>query len=282
MTQDKAREYFSAYHEGSLEPGLRASLDRRLDEDPGLRADMSAFVETVVMLDAMRHASIASPTSLSDRIATRLENARETVIPRPFWASLFAPRPAAPQLAWGVGMAALLLVSAFGLRGMRTENATQASALPTSLASVVTWTKNGSNVVANFESGPARQIAVQPEGGKPQSYALAAGQRFELALSNPNVSARRFKVTVGADLLATIAMPGSRLAPRRSGTGTVTEFASALAAAYGVPVVVKSMAIDSTLNWKLDGTDPRAAADAALDGHGSAVLTDGGVLQIGG
>ena len=69
MTNDKAREFFSAYHEGTLEPGLCASLERRLEGDASLQAEYAAFAETVESLNSMRFESVEIPAYLGDRIA---------------------------------------------------------------------------------------------------------------------------------------------------------------------------------------------------------------------
>ena len=280
MTQDKAREFFSAYHEGTLEPGLRLTLERRLATNLALNAEYEAFVETVGALDEMRLEAIVAPIYLNDRIASRLEGAREVSAARPFWADLFAPRVGAPRLAWAAGVAGLLLVSAFGLRGLGVGGAGTASLAPVG-GGAVRWSLEENGITARFDAGTSRRIAVLPEGGDLKNYSVKAGQRFELSLSNPNAAARRFKISVGDALLATVALPGSRTVARKAGSGTVTEFASALADAYRVPVVVKGVAIGSTLRWTFDSTDARAAADAALSDHGSATLMDDNVLQIG-
>ena len=74
MNQEKARELFSDYYEGSLDGGLRQSLEMNLRNDASLREDYTAFVETMEGLDALRSEEIEIPIYLSDRIATRLES----------------------------------------------------------------------------------------------------------------------------------------------------------------------------------------------------------------
>lgn len=282
MTNDKAREYFSAYHEGALEPGLRTSLERKLRSDAALQAEYDAFVGTLNSLDALRHEAIEVPFYLSDRIAARLDGALTTK-PAPFWSAWFKPTPAGPGYGYALGLAGALLVAAFGLRGMQaTGEAQEANMGPGSPFSPVTvrWMASDEGLVAQFAGGPARSVTVAPEGGDATNYALAARQPFELTLNNPNSYARRFKVSQGSDLLATVAVPGARTAPRKSGSGTVSELASALADAYHIVVVVKGTPIGTTVAWKFDGVNARAAAEASLDGHGSASLMDGNVLQI--
>ena len=279
MTNDKARDYFSAFHEGTLEPGLRASLERRLTSDRGLQAEYAAFVGTVESLDALRNEAVAIPAYLSDRIALRLDPAIEAKAV-PFWKTLFAPRGATPRYGWALGMAGAFLVAAVGLRGLRSEDVAQAGIIGAG-GETVRWTQGTDGFVASFAGSVARQVAVVPEGGASQEYRLAVGQPFELGLSNPNKGARRFKLTVGEDPLAIVALPGSRPIARKPGTGTVTELASALADAYRVPVVVKGVPMTTRVRWNFESADPRAAAEQSLEGNGNATMMDGNVLQIG-
>src|SRR5581483_925490 len=73
MNQEKAREFFSAYFEGVLEPGLKQSFEARLAADAMLQADYAAFSETMGELRTMPEEEIEAPIFLSDRVATRLD-----------------------------------------------------------------------------------------------------------------------------------------------------------------------------------------------------------------
>ena len=60
MNHDKAREFFSAYYEGTLESGLRQQLEARFRADAHLKADYAAFVETIEALGELAAMSRAS------------------------------------------------------------------------------------------------------------------------------------------------------------------------------------------------------------------------------
>jgi hypothetical protein len=283
MTHDKAREYFSAYHEGTLEPGLRASLERKLAGDVALRAEYEAFVETISVLDALRFETIESPSYLNDRISARLESARE-ITTAPFWASWFGQRPAAsqanPRFVWAMGLSACLLLASIGLRGMESTEAFQASILSGAGSGQVDWAKADNGVTATFKGGPARELSVIPDGGQAQTYRIASQQQLMLTLSNPNSTAHRFTVLSGKEVLATVVLPGSRPFGKKPGSGSMNEFAAALADTYRYPVVVKGKPAGDTLTWSFEDTDARKAAEQGLDHQGSATLMDGNVLQI--
>ena len=279
MTPDKAREYFSAYREGALEPGLAASLERKLQGEPALREEYESFAQTLDSLDALRFEEIEVPFYLNDRISSRIDGALGAK-PAPFWAGWFAPRGGAPRFGYALGLAAALLVASIGLRGMQSSGTSDASIAPLN-NEPVRWSKSDDGVLAAFQGGAARKVVVAPEGGEPKDYAVAAHQPFELTLANANPSARRFKVTQDDELVATVAVPGARPTTRRAGSGTVSELASALADAYRIPVVVKGLVPGTTVAWKFDSVDARTAAEASLDGQGSAMLMAGSVLVIG-
>ncbi len=277
MTNDKAREFFSAFHEGTLEHGLRASLERKLEADGELQTEFAAFVATVDSLDALRHEAIEIPTYLSDRIASRLDpvlDAKKV----PFWQTLLSPRP---SYGWAMGAAGAFLVAAVGLRGLRVAGTSEAGVVGSG-GETVRWSLDGTAVLAAFAPGEDHKVAVAAEGGESQDYRLASGQPFELTLRNPNPAARRFRIAVGGDAFATVAVPGTRPAARHAGSGTLGELASALADAYRVPVVVKGLAPMTPVRWSFESGDARAAAEQGLDGHGSVAMMDGNVLQIGG
>lgn len=280
MTNDKAREYFSAHHEGTLEPGLTASLERRLREDAGLQAEFAAFVETVGSLEALRAEAVPIPDFLGARIASRLDPALD-VQPVSFWATLLQPFRAAPQMGWALGVAGVLLVAAVGLRGLRVEDARTANVLPGG-GDAERWTESHGAVSVEVPGGKARTTVVTPEGGEAQVYAIAEGQRFDLTLENPNSTAHRFVVDSGDGTNDLVALPGTRPAGRHAGSGSLRDFAAALADAYRVPVVVRGLALDETVRWGFDGLDAQVAAERALSGKGHATLMPSNVLQLGG
>ena len=148
MTHDKAREFFSAYYEGTLEPGLRASLGRRLEADARLQAEYDAFVGTVTSLDALRHEAVAIPAYLSDRIALRLDPAFEAKAV-PFWKTLFVPRAATPHYGWAMALAGTFLVAAVGLRGLRNDEVAQSGIVGVG-GETIRWTQGADGFVARF------------------------------------------------------------------------------------------------------------------------------------
>src|SRR5947209_1700267 len=75
MNLAKARDYFSAYYEGSLERGLKQAFETRLAEDAQLQAEFAAFEKTMKGLEAFGAVEIEPPADLHERITARLDHA---------------------------------------------------------------------------------------------------------------------------------------------------------------------------------------------------------------
>ena len=73
MNSNKAREYFSAYLEGSLDAGLRQSFERKLATDATVQAEYRAFVSVVEKLNALKDETIDVPYDLHETISSRLD-----------------------------------------------------------------------------------------------------------------------------------------------------------------------------------------------------------------
>ena len=78
-----------------------------------------------------------------------------------------------------------------------------------------------------------------------------------------------------------IAIPGVRAEKAKSGSGTLEEFAKALAAKYRVPVALNGIKDPLVqITWDLDAGDARRAADAALKGQFIVDTRDGNLVTI--
>src|SRR5579862_7354737 len=107
MTHEKARDFFSAYHEGNLEPGILVSFEQKLNGDAALRAEYDRFATTLDQLSALRDTQIEPPVDLNERIAARLDRhvwEQKQVAPKAWFVRL--------RLVAFSGVAAVLLVGA--------------------------------------------------------------------------------------------------------------------------------------------------------------------------
>lgn len=279
MTQEKAREYFSAYREGTLEPGLRASLEHALQADATLQSEYDAFAGTMDALLALKAEKIAAPSYLNDRITARLEPARAPK--EPFWAAWLRPATGTgvPRLAWAGVAAVVLLAAVVGLQGLHVEGASQGGVVSTA-SEGVSWRYESGQLFADFVSGADQTVTTTPEGGSPESIPVLSGQKLQLTLDNPASVAKRFEVKFGSGPSTTIVLPGSRTTARKAGEGTIGALATALADTYHVAVVLKTDSIGDTVRWTFDKTDAKAAAQQAIEGKANATLVKNDVIQI--
>jgi len=284
MTHEKAREYFSSYYEGTLDRGLKQSFEQKLKTDPTLANEYRSFESVMLELGRMQFEEIEVPMYLSDRIATRIEQARAAETGPSIW-----------QLFKRYGFAAVAAVAVVGaglglfLRGGKVSTA---SGVPTvdQEAPVTNWPseaisvnpKSG-GVSFDYASATAKVVTVRDSDGKVlKSYELDPTRPLTADLANPNDVATIFELKVsdsGPDEL--IAVPGKTRTDSGAQTGSVQDFGLALANHFGVPVILNVKDSTQTLNWSMDGKSPREVATHALEGSGLDVsLSSTGVLTI--
>lgn len=260
MNQDKAREFFSAYYEGSLDAGLRQTMDQRLRNDGALKADYAAFVETMKVLDHLSGEDVEIPIYLSDRVATRLEQERERNSKRFPVLSLWV------KGLMFTGLAAAAVVSAFLSFGSKGPVAGAGIVDSSPESSQPTFSGGGSTVSMSFRPHDERMVVVSSaiSGREVQRFTVNAStpsHPFENRLSGTAL----FRIDVPADHFSTLlAVPGVGGGAESAGSGTVRDFAVALAGRYHVPVLLKTQDDQKRLAWKLSGSDAREAANSAL------------------
>src|SRR5579862_2822775 len=290
MNQEKAREYFSSYYEGNLERGLRQTLEQRLHSDAQLQAEYRAFQRTMDELDNLKFEEIEVPSYLSDRIATRIEEARATQKRRnPLM--LWLPRYAVAGLAACAVLGAAVAIFQNG-KGQTSQSGlvpqsggpSIVSPQPSPPSENISVSGNGQHVVLHYQSATARSLQVLgvATGQKLKSYPLAATQALEASLDNPNAQASLFEIKVsdnGPDVY--VAVPGtSRMAPGKN-SGSIGDFASALADTFQAPIILNVSDLTQSVSWTLAGADEKAEAQKALEGNGYDVTqTASGVLSI--
>lgn len=276
MTAEKAREHFSALYEGTLEQGLRSVLERKLSMDASLQAEYKAFQRTMQMLDQMKDEPVEIPIYLSDRIATRIEQAQ-------------GPRRGTLLSGWigrlALGAAATLVLAATARTILVNNSAPVAQAGLIGVSAVVSPTVESTSsrnqaMVRYFDARPA-VCTVKDAEGTLSRYQTTPNTPFSVKLDNPNQEASIFEVQFRADSGIIIAVPGQKLQVSSTGTGTLKNFALAIADRYGIPVVLSRVDDSRTVNWNLSGTDAHADATRAVSGENLTVtLTSKDTLLI--
>lgn len=286
MTHEKARDFFSAYHEGTLEAGLRLSLDQKFSSDAELRSEYDRFTAALDQLSLLRDVPIDIPFDLNDRIGARLDK------------QLWEQKQSAPK-AWFVrfrlaafsGVAALLLIgAAFSIKNHNADgpmtggivDVPQSGGAGEQLSVAV----KQSGLTVEFAPQAKKTVVFRMEPDT-KPFAQATTDRsapLRRALTNPNPETDLVSVEVlDAPKVghAIIAVPGTRSEKAKAGSGTLEEFAKVLAARYRVPVWLNDVKDPLVqVSWDLEATDARHCAEAALKGQYSVDTREGGLVTI--
>jgi len=267
MNHDKARDFFSAYYEGTLEGGLKQSFEAKLRSEAVLQADYAAFVETVHELDGLRNEEIEIPIFLSDRIATRLEQAQgKQPYGLPAWTTWLR----------GVAFAGLAAVAIiFAIPLVRGNNEVSPMGTVTSGSNVdqIQFKAEGGKLLLLYQANGQKTVVVSsPVTGKEIQQFHLNGQNLKSPIDNPLQNAAIFKIqAVGDKSASLIAVPGQAAEKSKGGDGSVQDLAVALAGHYRVPVVIEAADVTHRVRWDFSSTDARAAANQAVTNEGFSV-----------
>lgn len=274
MTQDKAREFFSAYYEDSLEIGLRQTLESRLRTDVALRSEYDSFVLAMEALGGLRDEEIEIPSYLSDRIATRLEAVQEKKA-----ASFLSFAWLRTALAGG--LACLALAGAFLALKPGAGGVATGSLVPEGDA-VAPFQVSGKDGDATLSTpATAERVYLVENGGQTRKVRSAEGHPFSL-LTNDNPAAAVFRVRPEAGGPTTlVVVPGKVRKAPTSGEGDLETFGRAISDTYGVTVTLAVARPAERVRWELENTDAVNAATASVSELGlTADLSKSGVLTI--
>jgi hypothetical protein len=279
MNSNKARDFFSSYYEGTLDGGLRQSLEVALREDANLHADYSAFVETIRELDALKYEEIEIPIYLSDRIATRLEAEQsKTRFGVPAWTNWIR------GLAFA-GLAAVAIIGALPLLSSH-SNVGVAGALPGgSNLDQIQYKHDGSKLTLLFQPSASKTVVVTSASSNKEIQRFnMEGQRLECPIENPLSHSAAFKIQVLGDKAQSIVVvPGHQVTKAKAGSGSVQEMALALADHYQVPVVIDAADVTRHVTWTFSASDALSAANQALSNEPFAVdKRQEGMIRIAG
>lgn len=266
MNQDKAREFFSAYYDGTLEAGLRQAFESRLLADAELHADYAAFAATMDSLGGLDEEEIEIPLFLSDRVATRIEAERAQRARRvPAWTTWLR------GLAFA-GLGAVAIVGAV-LSINNRSHLGEASVIGVGPVESVRFVSKSNDLLLEYRpSSPHTVVVASGVNGKEIERYTADSATAPRPLQNPNADAALLSVSVvGEKEGALIALPGSAHAASAAGEGTIRDFACAVAARYHTPVILQASTTEHHLTWKLEGSDPVQAAAKAIEAHGYSV-----------
>lgn len=279
MNANKAREFFSAYYEGLMDPGLRQSFERRLNTDASVQAEYRAFERTMGQLDVMRDVEVEIPFDLSERINARLDlHVHEQT------------RNAKPAMfAWWKGLAvagigALAIFGAFqSLQNTGGDVLTGGAVTGTAAEVPMRVEMVDGEPVLMYRPTSKRTLVIRDaiEGTERERIDLD-NRLLRSPLRNTSETANLISIDPGdGSMPMLVAIPGTSPTPVTAGQGTIQEFVLALADHYRIPVTLTTTNPERTVVWKFESTDVMADATKALQDTRFAVeMRQAGILTI--
>ena len=279
MNANKAREFFSAYHEGSMDPGLRQSFERRLNLDASVQAEYRAFERTMSELTVLKSMQVDLPFDLHERIGARLDlHVHEQ------------SRSAKPALlGWWkgfviAGIGALAIFGAFqSLQnpGGKTLQGELGPGLPVEVPMKVELVE-GEPVLVYRPLGKRTLVIRDAIEGTERERIELDNRLLRSPLRNTGLSANLVSIDAGdgSDPML-VAVPGSAPESDATGRGTIQEFVIALADRYRIPVTLTTTNPERMVVWHFESTDAMAdATKALLDTRFAVEMRQSGILTI--
>ncbi|CAN5537827.1 hypothetical protein BH11ARM2_BH11ARM2_32550 [soil metagenome] len=257
MNLIRAKEHFSAYREGTLDAALRMAFERALQTDTELQAEYRAFDLAMDDLDSLREEEIEPPMWLSDRIATRLDEAQAGRSKTPIWWTGWFR-----NLAFG-GLAVAAIGGAIVGVISRGGNTATGSIIPTPAPSVTTprlQYKLDGDRLSITSTGEATATSGE--------VSSRFGGNLKGELRNPNANPAAFSIQVDGKEQEIVVMPGTDRKPNLTGEGSLVDFAKALATDSGRPVRLPAEKKNARASWDYSEKDALSDANEALKSIG--------------
>lgn len=257
MNRSKARDFYSDYYEGTLAPGLRQTLDQAFASDPELKKDYEQFCSLMSNLDAMRDTEIEPASFLTERIEARLNqiDLERKSSQRPVFVRFWQP------ILIGAAASAAVLGVLVALK--------PAGNVDSDAAGIISPGKTQQQVKPPhliIEEGTLK-LSYQPR--VPVMVTIKAGTSGTV-LETVQLDSRTSIIPLGnsmehGELLTMefsnsldpirVVVPSQSSSPNLEGSGTLVEFAKALADAYQKPVQLGMDQLDRKIEWKIDQGD---------------------------
>jgi hypothetical protein len=273
MNLGKAKDFFSAYYEGSLDRGLTQSFESRLKEDAQLQAEYRAFERTMESLGHMGSIEIEPPADLHEKIAARLDRA--------IWEQKREKSPVNGLSWWkglvmGAAIAAGVFVAFIGFSGKFHNGAANTAGIVPTLAASEQFSFASRNGVVSMSYPTVNHlnVVVRDAAGRVLSSVELNNQDMpSKPLVNPTDRAQLVSIETATDAPRTyVALPGHARDLSTTGKGSLKDLAVALAGHYGKPVVVDAFEeADKTTSWDFTSADAVDAANTAVKSLGLAI-----------
>ncbi len=248
MTDERAKELFSEYREGTLSAPLTASLEQKFQSNPELKAEYVSFSEVLKALDGEQVYSVDLPHDLHDRIMAKVDksiwDAKQNQ-KSSWWSSW--------RLILVGGMACLAI---FGTVNSL-KNTQNHAAVESGLGSV----QSESNMF-DLTLVDGKVHLIMPNSKmvlvvkNDQTGDLV--DRFDLkgkSLNSPLLNNQESSVLLSIqsdNQVSFVSLPGSIRSSETKGKGTLKDLAVAISNLTGKPACFESTDLTSNFDWTLD------------------------------
>jgi anti-sigma-K factor RskA len=278
MNLTKARDFYSAYHEGTLDEGLKQAFERALANDAEISAEYRQFVRIMGELRTIARPG-AVPADLHLKIRERVDasiNAHEAKS-KSGWS--FAWRP----IAYGAVATAALIGVVVSINNRPGADLSTAGFAPVASDTAPTVVAKDGEARLQFASSSANSVRVtEVATGRVLLDRALAGQRLDCPVKNVSDSPMVVSVTFAQHYPAMyLSVPGKQTIVATEGAGTVLDLASAVAGMYKSVVVIEAGSVDRKLEWNLDSPDVMVALRDELKELGlKAELRESGLVWL--
>jgi len=252
MNLNKARDFYSAYYEGSLDAGLTQAFERALENEAEVKAEYEQFVRIMKDLDGLGQ-PVDVPDNLHLMIRDRVDaHILATEGKDKSGAGFFAWRP----LAYGAVAAAAVIGVLFSLSGQGNNELSEGAILSDVTDSPPTITAQGKALTLNFASADKNGVTIYDTDGQTIYQRSLDSQKLECPLTNSTSEATvvRVEFAQGYSPL-TVGVPGTTVITRGAGIGSISDFVKAIADSYAVPVVLDVQDASQNVSWNFENSD---------------------------
>lgn len=281
MTNEKAKEFFSAYYEETLEAGLRLSFEQKLKADRSLKEEYDSFVRAMDSLGVLKFEEIEIPHDLHEQISARLDRHlyEKKQSAKPAWNTWFR------SLAFaGIGAVAIIgAMLALTNRGGGVAGDPATSSFGSSTKEQIKYSIKNDGVTLSFAPNSPKTVIIT-NGGKEVTHTIVGDGKMpalSTLLSNSLPSASVFGIQISGEKGTTyVVIPGTARSSVSKGEGTVVDFAKAASDFYRMPIRVSTVVPNERIVWAF--TSPNAVAESgkALGSNYSVTLLDSGMLEV--
>lgn len=277
MNVNKAREYYSAYYEGTLEPGLKQAFERAMNESAQIQSEYRAFAKTVEAINGLQDEEIEIPFDLHERISARLD--KDVWERKQKAGSSWFGRWWQTMALGGVAVLAVVgsLVTIFNPN--RNFQQSQAGLVATAHAVPLVSLK-GQELLIQADPTPGEKLTVRQEDGTSDlaSYDLGS-TKVRSPLHNSSTTPALFTISTSKTTVYVV-LPGTDSTEPSKGAGNTVQLAKALAAAYHVPVMLDSIRGAGEVRWTMSGKSVDDAVATKLEGHKVILTKQEGMLKL--